>query len=40
MTVLLSIEASRPNGAFYRVAIGCTLLPLASLVAAIVRLIM
>lgn len=33
------LEASQPNGAYYRLAIGCSLLPrLVSMVAALVRL--
>lgn len=37
--VFLAIEASQPNGAVYRLAIGCTLpIALVSTVAAIARL--
>jgi hypothetical protein len=39
MTVFLAIEASQPNGAKYRLAFGCKLLPiLASMVVALARL--
>lgn len=39
MTVFLAIEASQPNGAVYRAALGFTLpLVLISTVAALVRL--
>jgi hypothetical protein len=38
MTVLLSIEASQPNGKYYRLAIGCSLYPLAWMVALLGRL--
>lgn len=39
MTLLLAIEASKPNGTVYRLAIGCTLLPLVSWLAGITRLL-
>jgi hypothetical protein len=39
MTVFLSIETSQPNGAIYRLAMGCNLrLSLASIVAVLARL--
>jgi hypothetical protein len=37
--VFIAIEASKPNGEVYRLAIGCNLLPLASLMASISRLL-
>jgi hypothetical protein len=39
MTVLLTLEASQPNGATYRLAMGCSLpLSLLSMVAVLSRL--
>lgn len=39
MNLLFAIEASRPDGTVFRVALGVTLfLPVASLVAALTRL--
>ena len=38
MTVFLAIEASQPNGTVYRLAFGCTLRSVASMVAAFARL--
>lgn len=39
MTLFLSIETSQPNGAFYRLAIGCKLhSALVSMVTAFARL--
>ncbi|MFM2005047.1 MAG: hypothetical protein RLZZ09_702 [Pseudomonadota bacterium] len=37
--VFFTIEASKPNGASYRLAVGCNLYPLASWFASIGRLI-
>lgn len=37
--VFLTIEASKPNGVCYRLAIGCNVLPLASWFTAIGRLL-
>lgn len=37
--VFLTIEASQPNGASYRLAIGCNMLLLASLITSIGRLL-
>lgn len=37
--VFITIEASKPDGAYYRVAIGCNLLLLASWFASIGRLL-
>lgn len=39
MTLLLAIEASKPNGTVYRMAFGWSILPLASWFAAIARLL-
>lgn len=39
MTMLLAIEASKPNGATYRLAFGWSFRPLASWFAAIARLL-
>lgn len=40
MTLLLAIEASKPDGTVYRVALGMTLfLPLASWIAGLARLL-
>jgi hypothetical protein len=38
MTMLLAIEASQPDGTVYRVLVGWSFPPLASLLTAIVRL--
>jgi hypothetical protein len=37
--VFFTIEASKPNGASYRLAIGCNMLPLASWFVTIGRLL-
>lgn len=39
MNLFFTIEASQPNGVAFRMAFGCNLLPLASLVAILLRLI-
>lgn len=39
MTVFLSLEAKQPCGTTYRLGFGCKLLPLASIVAVLARLI-
>lgn len=39
MTVLLAIEASKPNGTVYRLAFGWSIRPLASVCTAIGRLL-
>jgi hypothetical protein len=38
MTLLFAIEASQPNGTMFRLAFGCSLLPLASWFVSLARL--
>jgi hypothetical protein len=38
MVLLFAVEASQPNGTMFRLAFGCSLLPLVSWVASFTRL--
>jgi hypothetical protein len=38
LTLLFAIEASQPNGTVFRLAFGCSLLPLAPWIAGLARL--
>lgn len=38
MTLLFAVEASQPNGTMFRLAFGCSLLPLVSWIAGFSRL--
>ncbi len=38
MNLLITIEAGQPNGKIFRLAVGCSLLPLVSLIIGLARL--